>query len=261
LNTAIRRSPSSRVDVHHVPAIAGTLEKAPCTAEAAQAAPRQTVGQKIRVYVAAENRLVREALRRMLGKQGSIEVVGLYSTTPFDGDALRESSADVVLLFSRGNDEEELSWIQQIRESSPSMRILVIGATKDAGEFLRGVRAGVSGYLLPDASGDEVLNGIQAVQAGEAVCPGSLLTVLFRYFEREAFGLPCASVRQQLGLTRRELQLIPLIAKGFTNKEIANHFCLSEQTVKNHLYRMKHKMGAEDRLSIVQRYRTQSFLF
>ena len=54
--------------------------------------------------------------------------------------------------------------------------------------------------------------------------------------------------------------MIPLIAKGLTNKEIANHFCLSEQTVKNHLYRMKHKIGAGDRLGIVQTCRTQGFL-
>jgi hypothetical protein len=51
-----------------------------------------------------------------------------------------------------------------------------------------------------------------------------------------------------------------LSAKGLTNEEIANHFCLSEQTVKDHLYRIKHKVGAEDRLSLVERYRTQGFL-
>ena len=101
---------------------------------------------------------------------------------------------------------------------------------------------------------------ISAVQSGEAVCPGALCTALFRYFEQESSPVPCAGVRQRMGFTRREQQFIPLIAKGLTNKEIANHFCLSEQTVKNHLYRMKHKIGAEDRLSIVQRYRTQGFL-
>jgi len=63
-----------------------------------------------------------------------------------------------------------------------------------------------------------------------------------------------------MGLTRREQQPIPLIAKGRTNKEIANRFCLSEQTVKNHLYRMKHKVGAGDRLGIVQVCRIQGFM-
>lgn len=84
--------------------------------------------------------------------------------------------------------------------------------------------------------------------------------MLFRYFEQEVSSFPSASVHERLGLTRREQQLIPLIAEGMTNKEIANRFCLSEQTVKNHLYRMKHKIGAGDRPSIVQVCRTQGFM-
>jgi DNA-binding NarL/FixJ family response regulator len=118
----------------------------------------------------------------MLSKRGSFEVVGLNSATPFERDALTESGADVLLLVPSGSVEEELGWIQQVRTWAPKMRILVIGMTTDQGEFLQCVRAGVSGYLLQDASGDEVLEGIQAVHAGEAVCPGSLCTVLFRYF-------------------------------------------------------------------------------
>jgi DNA-binding NarL/FixJ family response regulator len=101
---------------------------------------------------------------------------------------------------------------------------------------------------------------VRAVQAGEAVCRGPLCALLFHYLEREATSFPSASVRQRMELTRREQQLIPLIAEGLTNKEIANRFCLSEQTVRNHLYRMKHKVGAEDRLSIVQVCRTQGFM-
>jgi DNA-binding NarL/FixJ family response regulator len=121
-------------------------------------------------------------------------------------------------------------------------------------------RAGISGYLLHDASSDEVLDGVRALHAGRAVCPGVLCAALFRYFESEGVSMACVSPRRRLGLTRREQQLVPLIAKGLTNKEIANHFSVSEQTVKNHLYRMKQKIGAEDRLDIVQLYRTQGFL-
>jgi DNA-binding NarL/FixJ family response regulator len=123
------------------------------------------------------------------------------------------------------------------------------------GDIRVGVFPECEKILIRGATFDRVAG--ESVGTGEAVCPGALCTVLFRYFEHEASPLPCAEVRQRLEFTRREQQLIPLIAKGLTNKEIANHFCLVEQTVKNHLYRMKHKIGAEDRLSIVQRYRTQ----
>jgi DNA-binding NarL/FixJ family response regulator len=216
--------------------------------------------ERIQVHVAADNRLLREALARILVKRGNVNVTGLDSPLACDAGSLVRGGVEVVLLVSQGNIQEDLATIQKMHLAAPTVRILLIGSTNNEGEFLRCVRAGISGYLWRDASADDVLSGIRAVHAGEAVCPGALCTVLFHYFERETPELPCASPRQRLGLTRREQQLVPLIAKGFTNKEIANHFCLSEQTVKNHLYRMKHKIGAEDRLSIVRRFRTQGFL-
>lgn len=261
MNIAVRQSPlgvsGTQPDPGSKPEAVGS---ALINAGEARPAPSRRTGENVRVYVAAENRLLREALARMLTKHGGVEVAGLDSAEPFECKVLTEGQVDVLLLVSRGNLEEDLTTIREAHSTAPSVRILLVGATREDGEFLQCVRAGISGYLWRDASADDVLEGIRAVRKGEAVCPGALCTVLFRYFEHDASELPCAVVQQRLGFTRREQQLIPLIAKGLTNKEIANHFCLSEQTVKNHLYRMKHKIGAEDRLSIVQRYRTQGFL-
>jgi DNA-binding NarL/FixJ family response regulator len=212
------------------------------------------------VFVAADNRLLREALAHMLAKKGDIEVTGLDSVAPLQAEQVTQTNADVLLLTSHGTLNEDLLMIQQVRAAAPKIRILLLGMAKSDGEFLQCVRAGISGYLLHDASSQDVVEGVRAVHAGAAVCPGMLCTALFRYFESEASSVPCASARRRLGLTRREQQLLPLIAKGLTNKEIANHFSLSEQTVKNHLYRMKHKTGAGDRLDIVQLYRVQGFL-
>ena len=101
------------------------------------------------------------------------------------------------------------------------------------------------------------MEGIRALQSGEAICPGRLCGTLFRYLERERGEfLPFRDRATKNGVDA----LIPLIAEGLKNKEIANRFCLSEQTVKNHVYRMKHKIGAEDRLSIVQVCGTQGFM-
>jgi DNA-binding NarL/FixJ family response regulator len=229
-------------------------------AKPARADARKPSDEKIRVFVAAENRLLRETLARVLSKGGFIEVSATDSAVPFHTDALLEASPDILLLTSRGSLQEDLSAILQVRSAAPAVRILLIGMAEEEREFLQCVRAGIRGYLLRDASAGEVLQSVQAVAAGEAVCPGSLCAVLFRYLESDATSLPCTNSKRRLGLSRRELQLIPLIAQGLTNKEIANHFSLSEQTVKNHLYRMKHKIGAEDRLEMVQLYRTQGFL-
>jgi DNA-binding NarL/FixJ family response regulator len=216
--------------------------------------------RKPRVFVAAENRLLREALSRMLVKNGEIEVVGMDLAEPFRTEDLLQEETDILLLSSRGNRNEDLSAVRRVRTAAPQVQILLIGVTGEEAEFLQCVRAGVRGYLPRDASAEDVVEGVRALQSGKAICPGTLCATLFRYMEREATSFPSASVHQQLGLTRREQQLIPLIAEGLTNKEIANRFCLSEQTVKNHLYRMKHKIGAKDRLGIVQVCRTQGFM-
>jgi two-component system, NarL family, nitrate/nitrite response regulator NarL len=237
----------------------GTAQSRRGPEKPARSSAKSASGQQVRVLVAAENRLLREALTRVLTKRGDIEVIATKSAAPFHTDAVLDARPDIVLLSSRGSLVEDLAAIQELRAAAPDARIVLIGMANDEREFLQCVRAGISGYLLRDASANEVFEGVQAVHAGEAVCPGALCAVLFRYFHSDAASLSCGSDRRRLGLSRREQQLIPLIAQGLTNKEIANHFSLSEQTVKNHLYRMKNKVGAEDRGELVQLYRMQGF--
>jgi DNA-binding NarL/FixJ family response regulator len=242
------------------------LKAGPSRAEAANNHLAATVpdagaapSRKLSVFLAADNRLLRETLGRMLMRKSNVEISGLELAGPLQAKWVAETNADVLLLTSRGTLDDDLLMIQQVRTTAPAVRILLLGMAKNEAEFLQCVRAGISGYLSHDASSEEVVEGVIAVHGGEAVCPRALCAALFRYFESET-RFACASPRRRLGLTRREQQLVPLIAKGLTNKEIANQFSLSEQTVKNHLYRMKQKTRAEDRLDIVQIYRTQGFL-
>jgi DNA-binding NarL/FixJ family response regulator len=221
--------------------------------------PRATVRPTVRVFVAAETEPHQEVLARILRKNPSVEIAGM-DCSPFDVAAMVGKDADILLLTSCGNFLEDLSVIRGVRASQPGAEVVMLGSASNEAEFLQCVRAGVHGYLSRDAAPEEILEAIFQVRAGAAVCPGKLCVQLFRYFEAEAKSLPSATIHQRLGLTRREQQLVPLVARGLTNKEIANHFSLSEQTVKNHLYRMKHKIGAEDRLSIVQLCRLQGFM-
>jgi DNA-binding NarL/FixJ family response regulator len=193
-------------------------------------------------------------------KSGEIEVIGTQTAEPLRTEELLRERAEILLLSSRGNREEDVAAIRRVRAAAPHVLILLVGVAGEEAEFLQCIRAGVRGYLPRDASAEDVVEAVKAIHEGQAVCPGTLWAALFRYLEREASSFPSASVQQRLGLTGREQQLIPLIAEGLTNKEIANRFCLSEQTVKNHLYRMKQKIGAKDRLSMVQVCRAQGFM-
>lgn len=216
--------------------------------------------KKTRVFIASENRLLQDAAYPNVDEARREEVVGVNTATPFCAESHLAEIADIPLLASRGSLAEDIPLIRKVRRTAPTVQIVIMGIVGDAREFLHYVRAGIRGYLSQDASAQEVWAAVRAVEAREAVCPGSFCGLLFQCLEHEAMCLPSASMHQRLGMTRREQQLIPLIAQGLTNKEIANHFCLSEQTVKNHLYRMKHKVGADNRLGIVQACHTQGFL-
>jgi DNA-binding NarL/FixJ family response regulator len=214
----------------------------------------------IRVFVAANTEVELETISRILRKNAQLQIVAGLKSGPLNLASLASAHSDVLVLASCGDQLEDLSVIRAVRANEAGVEIVLLGKTAEEAHFLQCVRAGVRGYLSEQASSEEILQAVLEVREGAAVCPGKLCAGLFRYFETEAKSVPSATIHQRMGLTRREQQLIPLVAKGLTNKEIANHFSLSEQTIKNHLYRMKHKIGAEDRLSIVHLCRVQGFM-
>jgi two-component system, NarL family, nitrate/nitrite response regulator NarL len=209
-----------------------------------------------RIFIVAYNRLLRDTLGKLLSKRTDVKVVGQDAPSADVISILLDCSADLLLLNSGGNLNSDLGIVKILRARAPRVRVMMLGMSEDPREFLQCVRAGVAGYVLRDASSQRVLESVQVVCRGGAYCDSSLCKVLFDYFERSANLLPSSTVRESLGLTQREQELIPLLARGASNKEIADQFCLSEQTVKNHLYRMKQKVGAANRHGIVHLCRT-----
>ena len=136
----------------------------------------------------------------------------------------------------------------------------MIGMECDRDVFLRAVREGAVGYVLKDASALEVASAVRAVSDGEAVCPPSLTLCLFEYVSQQTRLMPNFRTKQQLGLTRREQQLVEMIGRGLTNKEIAQQLNVAEQTIKNHIHRMLRKVGVTDRLAVVDLCRTQGLV-
>ena len=125
----------------------------------------------------------------------------------------------------------------------------------DSEIFLQAVRSGVSGYILGEASAEEMIAGVRQVAAGEAVCPPWLCNHLFQFVARttrEGSMILNQRLCMKLGLTARQQQLVALLARGFTNKEIAESMCLSEFTVKNHVHRIMRQLNAASRYAAVQ---------
>ncbi len=209
------------------------------------------------VFLLAENRLLREALLRILSKKDDIRVVGAgsYSVNMFD--QVVATRANVVVLDSVAPVLAEDGVLRQLRHLNPAVKVVMVGMEADEAVFLRVVQAGAVGYVLKDASAVEVSRTIRAVAAGEAVCPAGLSVALFQWVARHTPVIPSLHLKNSLGLSRREQQLVGLIQQGLTNKEMASRLNLSEQTVKNHVHRMLRKVGAADRLSIVEVCRSE----
>src|SRR5579863_10180825 len=209
-------------------------------------------GPDAAVFLLAENRLLREALSRILSKKDEIRVVGAGSYGPDMFEQIAATGDNMVVLDSVAPVLADHGVVRQLHHLNPSIRVVMVGMEADEDVFLRVVQAGALGYILKDASAVEVARTIRAVAAGEAVCPAALSVTLFQWVARHKPAIPSLHLKNRLGLSRREQQLVGLIQQGLTNKEMASRLNLSEQTVKNHVHRMLRKVGAPDRLSIVE---------
>lgn len=215
------------------------------------------MNSRIHVFLIAGNRLLREALTRVLRKRDDIVVAGSTDNPQQALEQVRASRCEVLLWEASGSDGDSMEFVSSVRAAMPKTRIVIIGMHGEEEFFLRAVRLGVAGFVLRDASAQDVVAAVRTVAEDEVFCPPPLCRYLFRYVAHPRSELPSVRLRIQLGLTRREQQLVPLIARGCTNKEIASQLHLSEQTVKNHIHRMLHKVGAGDRLTIVEMCRGQ----
>jgi DNA-binding NarL/FixJ family response regulator len=208
--------------------------------------------ETVQVFILAENRLLREALTRILSKKSDIRVVGASAFSPDVVEQISGASPDVLLSDSTAVALSDLRLISEVRAAIPGLKVVMIGMEADRETFLRAVRDGIAGYVLKDASAMEVAAAVRSVANDEAVCPPGLCLALFERVADQNTQPASFVVRHSLGLTRREQQLVQMISRGLTNKEIASQLNLSEQTVKNHIHRMLRKVGATNRLGAVE---------
>jgi two-component system response regulator DevR len=214
----------------------------------------------IDVFLLAENRILREALVRMLGKRDDIRVVGAAGLPSQSLEQISQSGAQVLVTDSAASSALDLHFIPELRRTMPELKIVMIGMEEDKETFLRTVRDGVAGYVLKEASALEVVAAIRSVANGEAICPPALCMTLFKYVYSQWAQVPNLQIKRDLALTRREQQLLQMLGLGLTNKEIAAQLFLSEQTVKNHVHRILRKVGVSDRMEVVETCRLQGLM-
>ncbi len=212
----------------------------------------------IRTFLLIENRLLREALVRLFCKRADLMVVGQCGHAEATARRVLDSQCDVLVI-----DSLQTAWlpanIALEGGDHASFRAVVIAMDSDEEQFLAAVRSGVTGYLLQDASASDVVSAVRAVSRGEAVCPPQLCSILFRFVAQRARETPLESPISRPDLTLRQQQLVALVAKGLTNKEIASHLNLSEFTVRNHIHRILKQVDAGSRSEAVETIRAHGY--
>lgn len=207
----------------------------------------------IRVVLADDQAVVRDGLRLLLEAGGEIEVLAAAPDGTAAVDAVLEHRPDVAVLDLRmpGLDGAEVTAV--LAQRAPDIPVLILTTFADDDAVLPALRAGAAGYLTKDASGETLLAAIKDVAAGRTVLDPDVQRRLVEFVRRgpEPAAPPPPAGDDLGGLTRREVDVVRLVAEGLTNQQIARRLVVSEATVKTHLNNTLAKLDVDGRPGLV----------
>lgn len=197
---------------------------------------------KIRVFVVDDHELVRRALSQMCEERENLELAGQAATARDALAGIAASSPDVVVLDVRLPDGNGVEVCRDIRSDHPGVRVLMLTSFEDDQAMFDAIVAGADAYLLKDSRLDDLVAAIGKVAQGQSLLDPAVTERVFRRLRSDA-----DEGRVLDKLTEQERRVLDLITDGRTNKQIAKHLYLAEQTVKNHVSSLLRKLGVESR--------------
>jgi DNA-binding NarL/FixJ family response regulator len=205
---------------------------------------------KIRVLLIEDNRLLREGITAMLNKEPDIKAL----SSSGNGDAFEKAKKlepQVVLLDLGLKGQNSLKVVELIKAEFPQTEVIVMDLIPVQDDVVEYVKAGVSGFILKDATLTDFLHTIRSVAEGKKVLPPPLTGSLFSQIVEHA--IQSGNVEKlikSVKMTRREQDVIDLIAEGMSNKEIATELSLAVHTVKSHVHNILEKLALHSRLEL-----------
>jgi DNA-binding NarL/FixJ family response regulator len=195
-------------------------------------------GERIRVLVADDHPVVRAGLAAVIAGEADLLLVAQAENGERACGLFREHQPDVVLMDLRMPIMDGVQAIRTITAEFPAARILALTTYEGDADIRRALEAGARGYLLKDMLLTEVITAIRAVRRGDRVIPTAVAARLAEFPERS-------------DLTERELEVLQLVARGLSNKQVARAIGRTDETVKIHLKNMFAKLGVADRTEAV----------
>ncbi len=208
------------------------------------------MAERLRVFIADDHAVLRAGLRMLIEAQPDMQVVGEAE----DGEeAVRRMLSlhpDVALIDVNMPKLDGLETIRQLKAAAPRVRALVLSMYDDEGYLRRALEDGASGYVLKKAADTEVMAAIRAVARGEVYVYPSLTHLLVnRYLGRPKEPQPSPSSEE---LSEREMEVLKLLAAGYTSQQVGNQLALSAKTVETYKARVMEKLNLQSRVDLVR---------
>jgi len=206
------------------------------------------------VLLIESSRLLREVLTEMLSVQPDMNVV----CSPGSEDALekaREMNPHVVLVSLDIKNTQSFSILEQIKTECPLAKVVAMGLVAEETNIVEFARAGVTGFILREATPEDFVHTIRDVAAGSTVLPLHLTNSLFTQLVAGTIANPFNGKKEPPGfdrMTTREQEIIGLISRGISNKEIASSLNIATHTVKSHVHNILEKLSLQSRLQVAR---------
>lgn len=204
--------------------------------------------EKIRILIADDQAITRSGLHKLLETVAGFEIVGEATNGGEAIEAATNLQPDVILMDLKMPVMHGIEATRQIHRTSPHIAILIVTIFKDDTSVFPAIRAGARGYLLKDTTQTELVQAIQTVAHGGVIFSPGIANRVLHYLSEPAADMPLQVFDE---LTKRERDILELLARGSTNTEIAGQLAMSPKTVSNHISNILLKVQATDRAKLM----------
>lgn len=208
-----------------------------------------TIGERvsIRLMLADDHRMLREGLRRSMTEHG-FDVVGEAADGAEAVDLAGELTPDVILMDVTMPELDGVEATRLVKAANPSIRVIMLTMHADQEVLAAAIRSGASGYLVKDCSTEEIADAIRAAVSGDTTLSPALAASMLNEVRKLD---PPEQAEEDRVVTKREEEVLQLIADGCSTPEVAERLYISQKTVKNHLASIYQKLDARDRTQAV----------
>ena len=204
----------------------------------------------VRILIADDHPIFRDGLKRLLESERDFKVVGEACDGIEAVDLVRRLTPEILLLDLAMPRRPGLEALRELSTSEVPVRVILLTAAAEREQIVEALQLGARGVVLKDSATQILLKSIRAVMSGEFWVGRESVSNLVQYLRSLIDSSATASRRKRFGLTPRELEVISAVVAGYANKEIAEHFKISEDTVKHHLSNIFDKVGVSTRLEL-----------